>query len=64
MKRTLRSIGILLFTVLILAANTVFSVAASEEEAADLREVLTVQDEKHAAYQERLNDGFYITYVY
>ena len=63
MKKAFCNSFIVLFAVLILAANTVFSVAASEEEAADLREVLTVQDEKHTAYQDRLNDGFYTTYV-
>lgn len=61
MKKALRTSCIWLFTVLILAANTVFSVA--EEEAVDLREVLTVRDEKHAPYQDRLNDGVYTTYV-
>ena len=63
MKKTLRIIFILLLTVLILAANTVFSVAAAEDEAIDLREVLTVRDEKHADYADRLNDGVYSSYV-
>lgn len=63
MKKALRISCILLLTVLILAANTVFSVAAGENEAADLREGLTVTDEKHAAYTNRLTDGFYNTRV-
>ena len=63
MKRSLRIICILILTVLILAGNTVFSVAATEEEAVELREVLTVQDEKHAEYADRLNDGVYSSYV-
>ena len=62
MKRTLRSIGILLFTVLILAANTVFSVEETEE-AVDMGEVLTITDEKHAAYVSRLMDRAYATRV-
>ena len=49
MKR-LKRICILLLTVLLLAANTVFSVAETEEEAVDMGEVLTITDEKHAAY--------------
>ena len=44
MKR-LKRICILLLTVLLLAANTVFSVAEGEEEAVDMREVLTLSDE-------------------
>ena len=56
MKR-LKRICILLLTVLLLAANTVFSVAEGEEEAVDMREVLTLSDEKHAAYTARLTDG-------
>ena len=62
MKRKLRSIFILLFTVLILTANTVFSVAESEE-AVDMGEVLTITDEKHAAYISRLMDRVYTTRV-
>lgn len=65
MKR-LKRICILLLTVLLLAANTVFSVAEGEEEAVDMREVLTLSDEKHAAYTARLTDGFFnsrVSYV-
>ena len=64
MKKALRISCILLLTVLILAANTVFSLAAPEEgTAVDMREVMTLQDEKHAAYLYRLTDGAYITRV-
>lgn len=63
MKKRLRISCILLLTVLILAANTVFSVAAAEEEAVDLREVLTLQDKDHAEYADRLNDGVYSSYM-
>lgn len=63
MKKTLRISCILLLTVLILTANTVFSAAVSENEAVNMREVLTVQDEKHAAYAIRLTDGVYNTRV-
>ena len=63
MKKALRISCILLLTVLILAGNTVFSMAESENEALDMREVMTVQDEKHAEYAFRLNDGFYNTRV-
>ena len=63
MKRTLRIICILLIAVLILTANTVFSVAENEDEAADMREVLTVSDKKHEKYVGRLIDGFYGSYV-
>ena len=59
MKKSLREICILVLAVLILTANTVFSVAENEEEVIDLREILTVNDEKHAAYANRLTDGFY-----
>ena len=41
MKKALRITSILILTVLILAANTVFC-AAAEEEAADMGELLTV----------------------
>ena len=63
MKKSLRISCIVLLTVLILTGNTVFSVAATEEEAVELREILTVQDEKHAEYADRLNDGVYSSYV-
>lgn len=66
MKRALRIICILILAVLILTANTVFSVADPLEEAADMREALTVLDEKHAAYGDRLTDGNYnscVSYV-
>ena len=59
MKKALRISCILLLTVLFLTANTVFSAAASEEEAVDVREVLTIRDEKHAANIDRLRDGVY-----
>ena len=59
MKNTIRKICIFVLAVLILTANTVFSVAENEEEAIDLREILTVKDEKHAAYSNRLTDGFF-----
>ena len=65
MKR-LKRICILLLTVLLLAANTVFSVAEGEEEAVDMREVLTLSDEKHGAYTARLTDGVFnsrVSYV-
>ncbi|MBQ9322897.1 MAG: hypothetical protein IJR81_01510, partial [Clostridia bacterium] len=65
MKR-LKRICILLLTVLLLAANTVFSVAEGEEEAVDMREVLTLSDEKHDAYTARLTDGVFnsrVSYV-
>ena len=61
MKKALRISFILLLTVLILGANTVFSAAL--EEAVDVREVTVIRDEKHAAYVNRLNDGVYTTYV-
>ena len=64
MKKALRIGCILLLTVLILAANTVFTVAAGEEiEAEDITAELTVSDEKHSAYTDRLTDGFYNTRV-
>ena len=66
MKRAVRVICILLLTVLILTANTVFSVAEPAEEAVDLGEVLTVLDEKHADYAGRLTDRVYnscVSYV-
>ena len=59
MKRAVRVICILLLTVLILTANTVFSVAEPADEAVDLGEVLTVLDEKHADYAGRLTDRVY-----
>ena len=65
MKR-LKRICILLLTVLLLAANTVFSVAEGEEEAVDMREVLTLSDEKHGTYTARLTDGVFnsrVSYV-
>ena len=61
MKKALRISCLLLLTVLILTANTVFSVA--ESEAVDVREVLSIRDEKHSNYTNRLNDGVYTTYV-
>ena len=63
MKRAVRPICILILTVLILAANTVFSVAETDTEAVDMREVLTVSDEKHAAYADRLLDRVYGSYI-
>ena len=48
MKKIWRISSIVLLTVVILAANTVFSVAEPAE-AVDLREVMTLQDEKHAS---------------
>ena len=63
MKQALRISCILLLTVLILTANTVFSVAETGEEAADLFDVLTVQDEKHAEYAGRLVDKIYSSRV-
>ena len=63
MKKAFRISCILLLTVLILAANTVFSAAESTEEAVDMREVMAIRDEKHAAYVDRLNDCVYSTYV-
>ena len=66
MKKALRTGCILILTVLILTANTVFSFAVNEEEAADLREALTVADEKHSAYLNRLTDSVFnsrITYT-
>lgn len=63
MKKALRTICILFFAVLILTANTVFSAAVSEDRAADLKESLTVSDEKHAAYAVRLTDETYTTRV-
>ena len=63
MKKALRISCILLLTVLILTANTVFSSAVHEKEAVDLREALTVADEKHGAYASRLTDGMYNTRV-
>ena len=63
MKKALRISCIWILTVLILLANTVFSLAASEEEAVDMREVMLVQDEKHPDYAYRLNDGAYNTRV-
>ncbi len=57
MKKAIRTIGILLLTVLILSTNTVLSFA--EEEAVDMGEVLTVRDEKHAPYVDRLQDRVY-----
>ena len=62
MKR-LKQICIFLLTVLLLTANTVFSVAEETEEAVDLREVLTLSDEKHAATLHRLTDGFFTSRV-
>ena len=59
MKRALRISCILLLTVLILLANTVFSVAEPADEAVDLSEVLTVLDQKHADYIGRLTDKVY-----
>ena len=63
MKKALRISCILLLTVLIFTANTVFSSAVHEKEAVDLREALTVADEKHGAYASRLTDGMYNTRV-
>ena len=63
MKRVLRISCILILTVLILTANTVFSVADPATEAVDMGEVLTISNEKHAAYTDRLTDGVYNSYV-
>ena len=63
MKKALRISFILLLTVLILSANTVFSVAEPEDAAVDMGEVLTVSDEKHADYASRLTDRVYNSYI-
>ena len=63
MKKALRISCILILAVLILAANTAFSVAETQEEAVDMGELLTIQDEKHDAYVNRLRDGAYNTRV-
>ena len=63
MKRVFRSIIICTFTVLILAGNTVFSVAESNGEAVEMKDALTVSDQKHSAYVYRLTDGVYNSYV-
>ena len=63
MKRVFRVSCIVLLTVLILLANTVFSVAEPEAEAVDMKEVLTVADEKHADYTSRLTDEVYNSYI-
>lgn len=59
MKRALRFSCIVLLAVLILTANTVFSVAETEDEAVDMGEVLTILDEKHTAYLDRMMDRVY-----
>jgi len=63
MKKALRISFIVFLAVLILSANTVFSVAEPEDGAVDMGEVLTVSDEKHAAYANRLTDRVYNSYV-
>ena len=63
MKRVFRSIIICFFTVLILTGNTVFSVAESNGEAVEMKDALTVSDQKHSAYVYRLTDGVYNSYV-
>lgn len=62
MKKSLRILCILLLTVWLLTANTVFS-AAERSEAVDLREVLNVLDDRHPNFLHRLNDGYFTTYV-
>ena len=61
MRKTIRTACILFLTVLIIAANTVFSVA--ETEAVDMGEILNVSDSKNPAYVKRLLDRAYNTRV-
>ena len=63
MKKALRISCILILAVLILTANTAFSVAEGQAEAVDMGELLTIQDEKHDAYVNRLRDKAYNTRV-
>ena len=63
MKKALRISFIVFLAVLILSANTVFSVAEPEDVSVNMGEVLTVSDEKHADYANRLTDGVYNSYI-